>query len=101
MRPNPKSGPQLARALADALPGWTVEVGCRAAFAAGTVVRIQTPDGRLMLLASRERREIIGGPINFYQDARPEHQGAAGFVRLVEDMRAAAGVAVVASGGVA
>ena len=97
--PNPKTGPALARALSDALPGWTIEVGCRAAFAAGTVVRIQTPDGRLMLLASRGRREITGGPISFYQDARPEHQGAEGFARLVADLRDAAARSTVVDGG--
>jgi len=101
VRPNPKTGPALARALSDALPGWTIEVGCRASFGAGTIVRVLTPDGRLMLLTSRGRREIIGGPIGFYQDARPEHQGAEGFARLVADLRDAAARSPVADGGAA
>lgn len=87
---NPRTGPALAAALREALPDWTITVGCRASFQAGTIVRLTSPDGRLLLLTSRERRHVSGRDIEFYQPARPEHQGPAGFTRLVSDIRTAA-----------
>jgi hypothetical protein len=90
-RANPRTGPELVPALGDALPGWNVELGCRAEEGAGTIVRVSTADGRLALITSRQRREVRRrNGTSEYQPARPEHQGERGFRRLVEDLRASA-----------